>query len=89
MRTVHDRIREYSCKDCLFSSSSNWHLQLHMSKVHLNILDTCSICLAKVRSEYHHVVGIHKKEFSWKDYVENKKGVKDEIPSTEGKIQIC
>ena len=82
VRTVHDRIREYSCQDCLFSSSSNWHLQLHMSKVHLNILDTCHICLVKVKSEYHHVVGHHKQESSWKDYLEKKKRLKDEIPSS-------
>ena len=82
VKAVHNGIRDYSCKDCLFTSNSSWHLQLHISKVHLNILDTCSICLAKVRSEYHHVVGIHKKECSWKDYVENKKGMKKKMPTS-------
>ena len=75
VKTVHDQIREYSCKNCLFSASSEWHLRLHVSKVHHNILDTCTICLVQVKSEYHHVVGQHKKESSWKDYVENKKRI--------------
>ena len=75
VKKVHERIRDYSCKDCLFSASSKWHLQIHISKVHLNVLDTCNICLVKVKSEYHHVVGQHKNESSWKDYVENKKRI--------------
>ena len=78
VKTVHERIREFSCKDCLFSSSTRTHLQHHIDKVHHNVLDTCHICQVKIGSEYHHVVGYHKKETSWKEYVENKMRIKSE-----------
>ena len=60
LRSVHEKIKRFSCNLCGHKAYKKDKLKKHVQKVHSRVMETCLISDAEVKHAYHHVMSYHQ-----------------------------